>query len=299
MNVGILGGGRWGRALATLAAAAGNRPSIGYRGRPPGGFPGSPNLAAVAKESDLVLIAVHSTEVRDVVRSAKLQPSDHVVIASRGIEPQSICWLSDIVTEESAALRVGAMAGPAMADEVLSQRPTAMVVASHFHEVTKRTQRALHSRQCRMYASEDLRGVELASAMVNVLTIALGLADALHQGVGVRGVIVTRGLAEATRLGRRCGADPQTFAGLAGVGDVIACGSLQNHPGYSAGRALGAGQSIADSRIEEIAALLKLAEKEGAELPLTEALASIARGTLKPRIAMDMLMRRGPTAERP
>ncbi len=292
MNIGILGSGQWAKALASLVAEAGNRPQIGYQGKSPGGFPGSPNLASVAKESDLLLIACPPRKVRETVKLAQPKPANHVLVAARGIEPQTGTWLSKVILEESAAVRVGALGGPTMAEEVMNRRPSAMVAASAFAEVRNRAITALHSSICRLYTSEDLHGVELASAMVDALSIALGLADALSQGVGVRGIIVTRGIAEASRLGERLGAKSSTFSGLAGVGDLVSCGSLKTHRGYAAGRELGVGRGISRSRLEELQALTRMAEKAGVELPLTEAVTAIALGKVRPRIAIDMLMRR-------
>ena len=193
MNIAILGSGRWAKALATLVAEAGRQARIGYIGKPPGGFPGSPNIAAVSKEADLILIACPPKDFRTMVRLAKLGPSSEILIASRGIEPQSGMWLSEIVKQESAARRIGVLGGPALTEEILLKRPNAMVVASAFDALQTKTQQALLSPICRIYVSYDVRGVELAAMMVDAMTMALGIVDGLNQGVGVRGVIVTRG----------------------------------------------------------------------------------------------------------
>ena len=159
------------------------------------------------------------------------------------------------------------------------------------------TQRALHSSIWRIYTSSDLRGVELAGAMVGVLTVAMGISDSMKQGIGVRGVIVTRGLAEASRLGASLGAEDRTFAGLAGVGDLIAAGSHPDNPGYAAGKAIGSGRPAPAGLADEVGAVLRLAARRGVEMPLTTALAAIFSGKLKPRLAIDMLMRREATRE--
>ena len=297
MNIGIIGSGSWARALATLVAEAGHRPRIGYKKKPLIGFPGSPNIAAITKESDLLFIAVGLGRFRTIVQEAMLGPTNQVVIAARGLEPKTGNWLSSIIVNESAAYRTCALAGPALPEEILHRRPTAMVAASPFIEVQKNVQRALHSSICRLYTSSDLLGVELAGAMVRALTIALGIADGLNQGVGVRGVIVTRGLHEASRLGTKLGAKEQTLFGLAGLGDLISCGSLPSHHGYAAGRALGAGKSISPALVSELQSILQLAQRNQVELPLTEAVTAIALGKIRPRLAIDMLMRRKASQE--
>jgi len=297
VNVAVLGSGAWGKALATLVAEAGHRPHIGYRGKPPGGFRGSPNLAGLTRDADLVLVAVPPAAVREVVRSARPGPRTVVVIAARGLDIGTGSWLTDIITEESPCLQVGALAGPALAAEVMRRQPSAQVIASRFDAVCQITQKALHSSICRVYTSNDLRGVELAGAMVGVLTVAMGISDAMKQGIGVRGVIVTRGLAEASRLGAALGAEDRTFAGLAGVGDLIACGSHPDHPGYATGQTIGRGRPAPAGLADEVSAVLRLAERHGIEMPLTTALAAIFSGKLKPRLAIDMLMRREATSE--
>jgi len=193
---------------------------------------------------------------------------------------------------------VGALAGPALAAEVVNRRPSALVAASSFDEVCTLAQQALHSAICRVYTSHDLRGVELAGAAVGVLAVAVGMADVLNLGVGVRGVIVTRGLAEITRLGAALGAQEATFAGLAGVGDLVASGSHPEHPGYQAGARLGRGSGGDAVILRNAKAVLTLARRNDVDLPLTAAIAAIAAGELRPRLAIDMLMRRDARPER-
>lgn len=297
MIVGILGSGAWGKALATLAAEAGHQARIGYRGKPPGGFPGSPNLAALTAESDLVLVAVSPGGVREVIRAAKPGPQSRVVIAARGLEPETGTWLTDVVRQESAALRVGAVSGPALAAEVIKRRPSALVVASEYDEVCARTQSALHSALCRVYTSHDLRGVELAGALVQVLSVVLGIADGLDLGVGVRGVVVSRGLAEGARLGSALGANPLTLSGLSGVGDLMSSAAHPDSPTYAAGLRIGRTGRAEPEAAKLATALLALARAQKVNLPLTEAVAAIAAGKLAPRLAMDALMRREATTE--
>lgn len=291
MKVGIIGTGPWGKALATLAAEAGHQPRIGYRTNPARGFPGTPNLAALVQESALTLIAVPPASVTALIDSAKPGAADIVVLASRGLCPETGGWLSEQVVSRSACRRVGMLSGPTLPTEVFARRPCALVVASRFDEVSRVTQSALHSSVCRVYTSPDLKGVETAGAMVEMLACVIGMADALQLGLSVRGVIVSRGIAEATRLGLALGATSHTFSGLAGVGDLVACGSHPKHPRYRDGRLLV--QSGHSPRIASLCdALLKMAGNHDVELPITQAMHQISLGQLEARLAIDMLMRR-------
>ena len=297
MKVGIIGGGSWGKALATLVAGAGHQPRIGYRGHRPTGFPGTPNLNALTQESDLVVVAVPSDAVAKALEMAQPDAASVVVFASRGMDAQRGVWMSEYLVKATACRRVGALAGPALASEVAQGRPTAMVVASPFDEVCVLTQKALHSEHCRIYTSSDLRGVELSGAMVKTLSVAVGLADGVDYGAGAKGVIITRGIAEASRLGAAIGAHPRTFWGLAGVGDLVSCAASENHPNYAAGLTLARGGAVSSQIIDETRALLGLAESMNVELPLTEAVLAIATGESGTKLAFDELMRREARSE--
>ena len=131
-----------GPALATLVAEAGHKPNIGYHKRPLIGFPGSPNIAAVSKESDILFFAVGLNNIRHRIQEAQLGPANRVVIAVRGLEPHTGIWPSKIICTESAAHRVAVLAGPALPEEILNRRPTALVAASKYEEVQQRTKSA-------------------------------------------------------------------------------------------------------------------------------------------------------------
>lgn len=297
MKIGIIGNGAWGQALAALVSKAGHQPRIGYREGNSGGFPGTPNLAMLSSEADLVIVAVPSTSVAEMVEAAEPGAGSMVVLASRGLNPRTGGWLSDLIVERTPCRRVGALTGPALASEVVRGRPTALVVASPFDEVCVATQAALHSEHCRIYTSHDLHGVELAGAMVKTLAVALGVVKGIDYGAGATGVVVTRGIAEASRLGSALGAHPETFSGLAGVGDLVSAATSADHPSFSAGLSLASGGSVASRTIEQTRALLGLAEAHGIDLPLTEAIYAIATGEASPRLAFDELMRREARSE--
>lgn len=295
MIVGVIGEGEWAKGLCSLIAEAGHSPKVGYQKRAIPGFKGTPNLPHLCSEADLIIYTCASNELLPLIERSKLRPGNFVIISAKGLEPKTGRWLSSVVAEESPAIRVGAIAGPAIPSEIALRHPSALVVASRYQEVSRRCQQALHSGICRVYSSEDLIGIELAGAMTGMLCIAMGLADSLQQGLGARGVIVARGLAEAARLGKVLGADEHSFLGLAGVGDIIANGT--ENPKYKTGRALGSSGRIDDQSLSELQALLTLAENNKVELPLAKAILAMAKGQLEPRLALDLLMRRAPTAE--
>ena len=295
MIVGIIGEGEWAKALCSLVAEAGHFPKVGYQRRTIPGFKGTPNLPHLCTEAELVIYACPPNQLLSLVEESKLSPRNHILVSAKGLEPQTGRWLSSVVAEESPAIRVGALAGPALPSEIARRHPSALVSASRYKEVTRRSQQALHSSICRVYSSNDIIGVELAGAMVGMLCIAMGLADSLQQGLGARGVIVARGLAEAVRLGKVLGAEEHSFLGLAGVGDIVANGT--ENPKYDIGRELGSSGRIDAQNISDLQALLTLAEANKVELPLTKAIIAMAKGQLEPRLALDLLMRRAATAE--
>jgi len=298
MKVGILGGGAWGQALGRLVMAAGHEPFIAYRDvRPPQLLRSSKVPTKVAAECELLIAATSASELRQAIRATQPGPQHRVVVAGRGVEPDSGTWLTDVVLQESTALRVGALVGPAPVDEILNGGLCAGVVASRFDEVRNLLTEALHSSRYRVYESTDLSGVQLAGAVVPVLASLLGVARHLQgAGVGVHALVLSRGLEEASRLAEAIGADPRTFAGLAGVGDLVAAQGREGHPHFDAGAALARGET--DQGPKALAAtLVGLARGHGVEMPLTEALLAIYQG-LPPVEAVQMLMARPAAAER-
>lgn len=287
MKVGILGAGRWGQALGRLVLAAGHEPFLAYHGekKPPHILPSTPNPPDVSAACDLLIVATSANELRNAIRLAKPGPQHRVVVAGRGLESRvtddgvpRANWLTDVVLEESDAVRVGALAGPAPVDEILNGGLCAGVVASRYDEVRTLTTTALHSSRYRVYPSSDLIGLQLAGAMMPVLATLLGVARSLRgAGVGVHAMVLSRGLEEATRLAVALGADPLTFVGLAGVGDLVAAQASAGHPSYDAGVGLAAGERHVGP--ETLArALLRLAALHRVEPPLTQALVAIYEG---------------------
>lgn len=298
MKVGILGGGRWGQALARLVIAAGHQPWIAYRDKkPPHILRSTKDQPRVSRECDLLLVATSASEVRQAIRLARPGPGNRVVVAGRGLEPATSRWLCDVVQEECDAVRVGALAGPAPVEEILNGGLCAGVVASPFDEVRSLTIEALHSSRYRVYGSTDLTGVQLAGALMPVLATLIGMACTLRgSGTGMHAMVLTRGLEEAARLARAMGAEPLTLAGLAGIGDLVAAQSRPEHANFQAGAALAHGER--DRGPQAVArAILRLARRHEVEMPLIESLVAIYDGE-HPLDAVQRLMGRKPRPER-
>lgn len=300
MKVGVLGGGRWGQALARLVMAAGHEPFIAYRDRsdrPPHILPSTDDPPQVSAACDLLIAATSAAELRQAIRLARPGPGNRVVVAGRGLEPGTGLPLTRVVQEECDALRVGALAGPAPVEEILNGALCAGVVASPFAEVRAIVTTALHSTRYRVYESDDLVGVELSGAVMPVLATLIGMAMSLRgAGVGLHAMVLTRGLEEAGRLAKAVGANPATLTGLAGVGDLVAVQSQPSHPYFRAGAALAKGDRSQGPRaIAET--LVKIARERRVEMPLMEAMVAVWSG-LDPIEAVQALMSRKAQPER-
>ena len=299
MKVGILGGGRWGQALARLAMAAGNDPLIAYRDKkdkPPHILPSTKDVTSVSQQCDLLFVATSANRVQAAMEMAEPHPGNRVVVAGRGIDAASNRWLCDIVRAHSPVIRVGTLAGPAPVNEILNGGLCAGVVASPFQEVRDMAQAALHSSRYRVYGSPDLEGVQLASAAVPPLAALIGATTSLGgAGVGMHAMVVARGIAEFSRFAIARGGDPASLAGLAGVGDLVAAQGQPGHPSFEVGKDLVASRrrkGVTTARPVQIArSLVTDAASFGVELPLTAALVAMADG-MEPVEAVQALMSR-------
>ena len=243
MNVGILGGGKWGQALARLVKKAGHSPLIAYEGkRPPHVLPSTNNPPEVPEKCELILIATSASQTRSALQKARPGPHNRVVLAGRGLEPETGEWMS--IVDKSACDSDWRFGGPAPVDEILNGGLCAGVVASPYAEVREMTTTALHSTRYRVYETDDLLGIQLTSTFVPILASLLGLTATLQgSGVGMHAMVLSRGLAEAGRLASAIGADEATLWGLAGVGDLIAAQAKPGNLYFEAGRALAKNES--------------------------------------------------------
>jgi glycerol-3-phosphate dehydrogenase (NAD(P)+) len=214
--------------------------------------------------------------------------------------------VGDIWSSVAPHLRAGILSGPSFAQEVASGKPTALVAASPHAEVRDALVAAFHSPTLRVYASDDLVGVEVGGAVKNVLAIATGLCDGLDLGLNARAALITRGLAEMTRLGVALGAKAETFMGLSGLGDLVltATGDLSRNRqvglllarGHSAAQATASLGHVAEG-VRCASAVLQRARSVGVGMPITECVVALLSGRLLPQSAVALLMGREPAAE--
>ncbi|NER64455.1 NAD(P)H-dependent glycerol-3-phosphate dehydrogenase [Pseudomonas sp. MAFF212427] len=274
--VAVLGGGSFGTAVANLLAENGvgvrqwmrdpeqaeamrsNRENPRYlKGVKihPGVEPVN-DLLATLQACELVFVALPSSALRSVLAPhAELLGAKLLVSLTKGIEAQTFKLMSQILEDIAPQARIGVLSGPNLAREVAEHALTATVVASEDEQLCQRVQAVLHGRTFRVYASNDRFGVELGGALKNVYAIIAGMAVALGMGENTKSMLITRALAEMTRFAVSQGANPMTFLGLAGVGDLIVTCSSPKSRNYQVGHALGQGLSLEEAvnRLGEVA----------------------------------------------
>jgi glycerol-3-phosphate dehydrogenase (NAD(P)+) len=248
------------------------------------------------------VIAVPSHAVRGLVTEISGSNPAVWVVASKGLEERTCLRMSEVVAETAAApAEVVVLAGPSLAREVALEKPTAVLAASQNPEEARIIQQRFATARFRVYRSEDPLGVELATSLKNVVALAAGIAAGLDLGANTLGALVTRGLAEITRLGLALGARLETFLGLAGVGDLVTTCSSPLSRNHTLGEALGRGQRLEDALrsmtmvaegVRTAHAAVQLAERVGVEVPIASQVHRILAEGLDARAALDELMTR-------
>ena len=316
----VLGAGAWGTALAVAAAARqpvllwardaaqaaelqANRVNRRYLPdvQLPEALQVSANaaLAAAWSAQGLTVIASPMSGLRE--RLAALPADARALWLCKGFEAGSGALGHEIAAELRPEIRCGVLSGPSFAQEVARGRPTALVAASSDEALCQLAVQALHSDSLRIYTSDDPVGVEVGGAVKNVMAIATGIADGLQLGLNARAALITRGLAEMTRLGLALGARAETFMGLSGLGDLVltATGDLSRN--RQVGLMLASGLSLDDilARLGHVAegvytapTLLVRARRNAVEMPITEAVVAVLQGRLAPAQALALLMSR-------
>ena len=239
------------------------------------------DMAAAVKDSSLIFVAVPSSSFRQVVRDMvpHLAQSTVLVSTTKGIESGSFDLMTQILHQEAPNAKVGVLSGPNLAVEIAKKNLTGTVIASPDEQVRELVKSALKSTYFRVYANNDMFGVELGGALKNIYAIAAGIAPALGMGHNTNSMLVTRALTEMARFGKELGADPMTFLGLAGVGDLIVTCSTPLSRNYRIGLALGKGvpleEAIAElGQVAEGVNTVKLVQEKAEELGVYMPLAS-------------------------
>ena len=268
VQVAVLGGGSFGTAIANLIAANGHKVCLWLRNEARAteineermnsfylpdiklndGISANTELAEVVKGVQLVFLAVPSKSCREVSQQLKtlLTPNTYVVSLTKGIESSSFKLMSQVISEELSECEVGVMSGPNLAKEIAEGHLTATVVASKSLKLTEKVQSVLGGATFRVYAGTDTYGVELAGALKNCYAIMCGMAAALGLGQNTIGMLITRSITEMSRFAVKLGADPITFMGLAGVGDLVVTCMSPLSRNYRVGFALGEGKRLDD-----------------------------------------------------
>ena len=265
LRITVLGGGSFGTAMANTAVRNGcdtmiwirdeatakeiNETHINRRYLPD--FRLEQDLRAVSdletavRDRDIILVAIPSHSFRGVLRQIKPFISAQAVVSlTKGIEAKTFSFMSDIICEELPEVPYGVLSGPNLAKEIVAGQPAGTVIASHSELVRYAVQQALHSALFRVFASDDVNGVELGGALKNIYAVAMGMAAAYNVGENTKSMILTRALAEMSRFAVKLGANPLTFLGLSGVGDLFATCSSPLSRNYQVGYALGKGKTL-------------------------------------------------------
>ncbi|KXH82032.1 NAD(P)H-dependent glycerol-3-phosphate dehydrogenase [Sporosarcina sp. HYO08] len=264
------------------------------------------NLEEAAMHGDMLVIAVPTKGIREVCRQLNGMALNKklIVHVSKGIEPDSLNRISEMIAEEIDPKKrkaIVALSGPSHAEEVVLRHPTTITAASTDLEAAQEVQDAFMNHYFRIYTNNDMMGVEIGAALKNVIALAAGISDGLGYGDNAKAALITRGLAEITRLGAKMGANPLTFSGLTGLGDLIVTCTSVHSRNWRAGNMLGKGKSLAEVEsgmgmviegVRTTKAAHQLARRYDVEMPLTEALHAILFENIPPKDAVDKLMRR-------
>jgi len=326
MSTAVIGGGGWGTAISLLLARKGLSVRLWIREEEVWeglrrsrentsflpGFVLPPevtfhrSLEEAIADADFLFLAVPSQHCRNIYReiASALSPSSIVVSLTKGIEDSSLLRMSEIMEEVFAPQvkpHVAVLSGPSFAREVASGLPTAVVTASRVPQTALAVQHLVSGPAFRAYTSSDVVGVEIAGAVKNAIAIAAGISDALAFGHNSRAALITRGLAEMSRLGERCGARRETFAGLAGLGDLLLTCTGELSRNRRLGWELGRGRRLQDilsstamvaEGVPTAKSARRLAEKLGVEMPITEQVFRVLYEGQDPRAALLELMTR-------
>lgn len=332
MRTAVLGAGSWGTSFAKVLVDAGNEVTLWAR-RPelaaainddhanpgylsgvvlPDGLRATTDAARALEGAELVALAVPSQSLREnLTQWASLLPPDATLLSlMKGVELGTTMLMSQVIAELTGARpdRIAVVSGPNLAREIAEEQPTATVVACRDERRALELQAAITAPYFRPYTVTDVVGCELGGAVKNVIAIACGIAQGLGFGDNTTASIMTRGLAETARLGVALGADPLTFSGLAGLGDLVATCSSPLSRNRSFGERLGLGDTLEQAQeathgqvaegVKSCHSVLDLARRHRVDVPITEVVDAVCFGGLPPKAIAALLMSRSPKREK-
>ena len=330
-NISILGAGNWGTTLAVILAEQGHRvrlweylPNVAEeiqqtrqnrRFLPgitiPEGVDISSDLGRSLQGADICFLVLPSSVLRKVCEQAyPLLSSDTIMVSAiKGLEDQTHLRMSQVIgqTLKEKARRLAVLSGPNLASEIARHLPATTVAASAGLSTAEEVQSVLMSQYLRVYTGSDVVGAELGGSLKNVIAIAAGIIDGMELGDNTKGALLTRGLAEITRLGTALGADPATFAGLTGMGDLVTTCSSPHSRNHIVGSRIGQGQKLDDILKEMVMvaegvntakAAHELSQEHKIVMPITEQMYLVLFQNKPPRQAVEALMARDPKSEK-
>ena len=328
-KIGVLGAGTWGMALARMLQLSGNEVTVwsalereveefsATRRHPnlpgmeiPEGICFTKDMEQVCRDKEILLFAVPSPFVRATARKAAPYVKDNQIIVdvAKGIEADTLFTMTQIIADElkNPAVKLVALSGPTHAEEVAKDLPTTIVSACEDLTAAERVQQVFGNTCMRVYTNDDVLGVELCGAMKNIMALASGVALGLGYGDNTKAALITRGMAEITRLGLAMGCKMQTFAGLAGMGDLIVTATSVHSRNNRCGMLLGQGVPPQEAvkqvgmvveGINALPAAMRLARKYGVEMPLATAVNAVVNLGADPKDVVAKLMSRDQTSE--
>ncbi len=325
-NICIIGSGSWGCALAIHAAKTGNNVKIWSfseeeaniinnekkcmflpMAKMPDNVVCTTNIEEAVKNSDMILHVTPSKFFRETLNKYKNYITNQpVIICSKGFESSTLSLLSDVANEEIPNVKIGAFSGPSHAEEVCMGIPTAIVIASEHEDVQNLVQETLMNENMRIYTTTDIRGVELGGALKNIIAFCAGAAAELKLGDNSFAALISRGLTEISRLGVAMGGEHDTFYGLSGLGDLIVTCLSEHSRNRRAGRCIGRGLSVEETKkeigmviesIDNIDVAYKLSKKYNIEMPIVNTVYDVLYNNLPPKEAVIKLMTREKKSE--
>lgn len=325
-TIAIIGSGSWGVALAIHLAKKGNRVNIWSFDQteadiinndkkckflPEVNLPENiycyTNFEETLKDSSVILHVTPSKFVRNIIKQYKdLVTNQPIIMCAKGFERETLYSLDEIIKEELPDKQFAVLSGPSHAEEVSRGIPTAMVIASENEELNNMLQELFMNEKMRVYTSNDIKGVELGGALKNIIAFCAGIAAELGLGDNSYAALITRGLTEISRLGVKMGAKQDTFYGLTGLGDLIVTCLSEHSRNRKAGKLIGAGKTIEETRkevgmtiesIDNIEVAYELSKIHNVEMPIVNAVYDVLYNGLEPQKAVTMLMTRNKKSE--